>query len=72
MFAYSFGPDSTQSTTRKGMPPIMKHVPKPWPSGEDVQLLADRFGGYFVYASTILKYVDEQYPSCIDRLQEIL
>ena len=54
------------------MPPIMKHVPKPWPSGEDVQLLADRFGGYFVYASTILKYVDEQYPSCIDRLQEIL
>ena len=51
---------------------IMKHVPKPWPSGEDVQLLADRSDGYFIYASTVLKYVDEEYPSCIDRLREVL
>ena len=51
---------------------IMKHVPKPWPSDEIVQLLADRSGGYFIYASTVLKYVDEEYSSCIDRLREIL
>ena len=51
---------------------IMKHVPKPWPSNEVVQLLADRSGGYFIYASTVVKYVDEEYSSCIDRLQEIL
>ena len=50
----------------------MKHVPKPWPSDEVVQLLADRSGGYFIYASTVLKYVDEEYSSCIDRLQDIL
>jgi len=51
---------------------IMKHVLKPWPSDGVVQLLADRSGGYFIYASTVLKYVDEEYSSCIDRLREIL
>ena len=51
---------------------IMKHVPKPWPSDENIQLLVDRSGGYFIYASTVLKYVDEEYSSCIDRLQDIL
>jgi len=51
---------------------IMKHVPKPWPSDGVVQLLADRSDGYFIYASTVLKYVDEEYSSCIDRLREIL
>jgi len=50
---------------------IMKH-PGPWPSDEDVELLAHRSGGYFIYSSTVLKYVDEEYSSCIDRLREIL
>jgi len=51
---------------------IMKHVPKPWPSDEIVQCLADRSDGYFIYASTVLKYVGGEYSSCIDRLREIL
>jgi len=51
---------------------IMKHVPKPWPSNEVIQLLVNRSDGYFIYASTVLKYVDEEYSSCIDRLREIL
>ena len=51
---------------------IMEHVPKPWPSDEIVQLLVDRSDGYFIYASTVLKYVDEEHSSCIDRLREIL
>ena len=51
---------------------IMKHVPRPWSSDEDTQLLIDRSDGYFIYASTVLKYVDEKYSSCIDRLREIL
>ena len=50
----------------------MKHVPKPWPSDKIVQLLADRSDGYFIYASTVMKYVDEEYFSCTDRLREIL
>jgi len=51
---------------------IMKHVPKLWPSDEIVQLLADRSDGYFIYASTVLKYVDQEYSSCIDRLREVI
>jgi len=51
---------------------IMKHVPKPWPSDEVVQLLINRSDGYFIYASTVLKYLDEEYSSCLDRLREIL
>jgi len=31
---------------------LMKYVPKPWPSDEIVQLLANRSDGYFIYAST--------------------
>jgi len=50
---------------------IMKHVPRSWSSDEDTQLLVDRSDGYFIYASTVLKYVDEEYSSCIDRLREI-
>jgi len=48
------------------------HIPRSWPSDEVVELLTDRSGGYFIYASTVLKYVDEEYSSCIDRLREIL
>ena len=51
---------------------IMKHVPKPWPSDEDVQLLVNQSDGYFIYASTVLKYIDEEYSSCIDRLRGLL
>ena len=51
---------------------IMRYVPKPWPSDDVIQLLAKRSGGYFIYASTVLKYVDEEYFSPIGRLQEVL
>jgi len=51
---------------------IMKHVSQPWPSDGAVQLLAGQSDGCFIYASTVLKYVDEEYPSCIDRLREML
>jgi len=39
---------------------------------EVVELLADRPGGYFIYTSTVLKHVDEDYSSCIDRLRDVL
>ena len=51
---------------------IMKHVRKPWPSYDVVHLLAERSGGYFIYASMLLKYIDEENISCLDRLQEVL
>ena len=51
---------------------IMRFTPKPWPSDDVVRLLAERSDGYFIYASTVLKYVDEEYFSPVKRLQEIL
>ena len=51
---------------------IMHDVPKPWPSDAEVRLLAERSDGYFIYASTVLKYIDEEYFSPIKRLQEVL
>jgi len=50
----------------------MNYIPKPWPSDAEVQQLAMRSDGYFIYASTVLKYVDEEYFSPIKRLQEVL
>lgn len=51
---------------------IMHDIPKPWPSDAEVRLLADRSDGYFIYASTVLKYVDEECFSPVKRLQEVL
>ena len=28
--------------------------------------------GYFIYASTVIKYVDEEHFSCVDRLDQVL
>ncbi|KAF5376275.1 hypothetical protein D9615_008484 [Tricholomella constricta] len=51
---------------------IMQFVPKPWPSKDIVELLATKSGGYFIYASTVLKFIDEEYYSPLDRLDEVL
>ena len=51
---------------------IMQYVPKPWPPDAITQRLADQSGGYFIYASTIIKFVDDEYFSCIERLGQVL
>ena len=51
---------------------IMHDIPKPWPSDPEIRLLAERSDGYFIYASTVLKYVDEECFSPTKRLQEVL
>lgn len=51
---------------------IMQFVQKPWPSDDVVNLLARRSGGYFIYASTVLKFLDEEYFSPVLRLNEVL
>ncbi|RDB24518.1 hypothetical protein Hypma_008318 [Hypsizygus marmoreus] len=50
----------------------MNAISKPWPDFKMVSLLVDRSGGYFIYASTILRYIDEEYFSPLDRLAEVL
>ena len=51
---------------------VMQFVLKPWPPGDAIEQIADKSGGYFIYAATVIKYVDEEYFSCLDRLDQVL
>jgi len=51
---------------------IMQFVSGPWPSDRVIKQIAERSGGYFIYAATVIKYVDEEYFSCLDRLDQVL
>ena len=50
----------------------MQSVPKPWPSDKVIAQIAKKSGGYFIYAATVIKYVDEEYFSCLERLDQVL
>ncbi|KAJ7442968.1 hypothetical protein FB451DRAFT_1413884 [Mycena latifolia] len=50
----------------------MGTVPKPWPSAQVVQGLVEKSSGYFIYASTIIKFVDDKDFRPTDRLGVIL
>ena len=50
----------------------MKVVRRPWPSEDLIRDLVDKSGGYFIYASTIIKFIDEEYFSPKDRLDLVL
>ena len=39
---------------------VMEFVPRPWPSDDAMQQIACKSGGYFIYASTIIKFIDEE------------
>jgi len=52
--------------------PALAHVHKPWPSDDIVRLLAKKADGYFIYASTLLKYIDDEFSPCTKRLEEVL
>ena len=51
---------------------IMRFVPKPWPPPRVFRQLAEKSEGYFIYASTVIKYIDEEYFSPLDRLEEVM
>jgi hypothetical protein len=51
---------------------IMQLVPKPWPSQDVIEHLVKKASGMFIYASTVLKFVDDGYPSPPDRLAMVL
>ena len=50
----------------------LARIHKPWPSDNIVRLLARKSDGYFIYASTLLKYIDDEFSPCTKRLQEVL
>ena len=50
----------------------MEFVPRPWPSESVIDELANKSEGYFIYASTIIRFVDEEDFSPDERLDQIL
>lgn len=49
----------------------MASVPRPWPSAEILFNLVQKSSGYFVYASTVIKFVDDPYFRPTERLEII-
>ncbi|KAJ7489238.1 hypothetical protein FB451DRAFT_685415 [Mycena latifolia] len=50
----------------------MGRVPTPWPSASVIEHLVEKSSGYFVYASTVIKFVDDKDFRPTDRLDTIL
>ncbi|KAJ7074629.1 hypothetical protein C8F01DRAFT_31304 [Mycena amicta] len=47
-------------------------TPRHWPSQQNVDLLVQQASGQFIYAATVLKFVDDEYSDPQERLQLIL
>ncbi|KAF8187606.1 hypothetical protein K438DRAFT_1009789 [Mycena galopus ATCC 62051] len=50
----------------------MTMVPSPWPSPETIQKLVDKSSGYFIYASTVIKFIDDRNFRPTQRLDVIM
>ncbi|KIK60078.1 hypothetical protein GYMLUDRAFT_44069 [Collybiopsis luxurians FD-317 M1] len=50
----------------------MDHVPRPWPTFQQIEYLVQKSSGQFIYASTVLKYIDDDGDVPADRLDVIL
>ena len=48
--------------------PSRAHLPSPWPSDKEVQRLVHRSSGQFIYASTVIKFIDSHRHWPPDRL----
>ncbi|KAF8812077.1 hypothetical protein BYT27DRAFT_7208025 [Phlegmacium glaucopus] len=52
--------------------PLKHCIPDPWPSIEAIEELVQKSSGQFIYASTVIKYVDSHRHRPTDRLNVIL
>jgi hypothetical protein len=50
----------------------MATVPCPWPAAEVIYELAKKSSGYFIYASTVIKFIDDKDFRPTQRLQVIM
>jgi hypothetical protein len=50
----------------------MAAVPRPWPPAEVIKNLVDKSSGYFIYAATVIKFVDDKDFRPTERLQVIM
>ena len=51
---------------------VMQFVHKPWPPNDIIERIVRRSGGHFIYASMVIKFVDEEYFSPVARLKQVL
>ncbi|KAJ7681896.1 hypothetical protein DFH06DRAFT_1159616 [Mycena polygramma] len=49
----------------------MRDIPAPWPSPETVEVLVAKSSGYFIYASTVIKFIDDKYSRPTERLEAV-
>ncbi|KAJ7194573.1 hypothetical protein GGX14DRAFT_527473 [Mycena pura] len=47
-------------------------VPTPWPTFDDVEKLVEKSSGYFIYAATIIKFIDDEDFRPTDRLAQVM
>ncbi|KAF8171617.1 hypothetical protein K438DRAFT_192496 [Mycena galopus ATCC 62051] len=49
----------------------MVNVPTPWPSWDIVEAIVIKSSGYFIYASTVIKFIDDKYSRPTERLMVV-
>ncbi|KAJ7848541.1 hypothetical protein B0H13DRAFT_2285274 [Mycena leptocephala] len=50
----------------------MKNIPTPWPTPQILEMLVGRSSGYFIYASTVIKFVDDEYSRPSKQLDSVV
>ncbi|KAJ6523965.1 hypothetical protein DFH09DRAFT_1189930 [Mycena vulgaris] len=53
-------------------PRTMPNIPRPWPSEEELETLVTQSSGHFIYASTIIKFIDDANFRPTERLAAVL
>lgn len=51
---------------------LKSHIPKTWPSDDDIKTLVQKSSGQFIFASTVIRYTKSPRHRPIDRLRNIL
>ena len=51
---------------------VMKDVPRPWPSSDELERIVSKAGGLFIFALTVAKFVGDRMHNPVERLQAIL
>ncbi|KIJ08710.1 hypothetical protein PAXINDRAFT_172813 [Paxillus involutus ATCC 200175] len=51
---------------------VMQHLPRPWPSPEDLDRIVNKASGLFIFALTVVKFVGDRTHNPVHRLQAIL
>ncbi|KAF8148274.1 hypothetical protein B0H34DRAFT_268812 [Crassisporium funariophilum] len=52
--------------------PLRTYIPSSWPTAQNINTLVQRASGQFIYASTVIKYVDSPQHRPVERLEALL